>query len=119
MPNDPALTMIWELFYCRWEKTKRGEQLVESSTLDPLSRNIIIWVTLIILITVVPSYRRSILIQPTTPEIYNNLGSSYVEMGLINKGLNHLTRALQMRPAYSDALDNLSLLLQIDRNLPK
>jgi tetratricopeptide (TPR) repeat protein len=54
----------------------------------------------------IAKYRAALTLQPTNPTIHNLLGVAELQRGDAPKALEHLTRALQLAPSYSDARNN-------------
>jgi tetratricopeptide (TPR) repeat protein len=51
-------------------------------------------------------YRAALTLQPANPTIHNLLGVAELQRGNAPKAIEHLTRALQLAPSYSDARVN-------------
>ena len=64
----------------------------------------------------ITKYRAALTLQPSNPTIHNLLGVAELQRGDAPKALEHLTRALQLAPSYSDARNNRgAAYLQLDQ----
>lgn len=64
----------------------------------------------------IAKYGAALTLQPNNPTIHNLLGVAELQRGDAHKAIEHLTRALQLAPSYSDARNNRgAAYLQLDQ----
>jgi tetratricopeptide (TPR) repeat protein len=54
-------------------------------------------------------------LNPAVADAHNNLGVALASLGQIDEALAHFRAALAIRPDYTDAQENLNLVLQMQR----
>ena len=62
-------------------------------------------------------FQKLILVDPTNPEVYNNLGVAYKKTGATKEAYKQYEKALAIQPDYPEALNNLGSLLLADLRL--
>jgi len=58
------------------------------------------------------AFRRLLELDPTSPEVHNNLGVAYIQRGALREGIAAFRSALRLAPDYAEATLNLAVALE-------